>query len=398
MRFILVLAFLDLLDAMYQASKKPSSPARQVSVRVCEKTALHPLARARGSEGVSDFRVSYRAATARKRVDRTVFSQTRQQGDKALPSPRSRVYRSMDLSTLSPRIQLTGFQHMLTALRITCRTLAKSPAFSITAIAALALGIGANTAIFSVVNQVLLNPAGVSHPERIVALRVKYDKLALKSISVSVPDFSDVQKSTQLFESAAVIGTGDYNYTGSGMPERLQGAAVSVQWFDVFGAKPRLGRIFQPEEDKPKANQVVVLSFAAWKRLFGQDAGVLGRTIELNRTPYRVIGVMGPEFRWPSNADLWVPLGLPAGRVQSRQSLQRKLRRRGSPEARNQVRASRGLHDHPQRSSAQQRQHEAAPMRRTPRGACSLCPSPISSPEIPKLPCWCCSHPWALFC
>src|ERR1700676_4708029 len=96
------------------------------------------------------------------------------------------------------------------------------------------------------------------------------------------------------------------------MPERLQGAAVSLQWFDVFGAKPRLGRVFQLEQDHPKANHVVVLSYGAWKRLFGQDASVLGRTIELNRTPYRVIGVMGPEFRWPSNADLWVPLGLPA--------------------------------------------------------------------------------------
>ena len=201
---------------------------------------------------------------------------------------------------------------MTPTLRITCRTLAKSPAFSLTAIAALALGIGANTAIFSVVNQVLLNPAGVSHPERIVALRVKYDKLALKSIPVSVPDFSDVQKSNQLFESGAVLGQGDYNYTGSGMAERLQGASVSLQWFDVFGAKPRLGRLFQPEEDQPKANQVVVLSYAAWKRLFGQDATVLGRTIELNRTPYRVIGVMGPEFCWPAATDLWVPLGLPS--------------------------------------------------------------------------------------
>ena len=201
---------------------------------------------------------------------------------------------------------------MTPTLRITCRTLAKSPAFSLTAIAALALGIGANTAIFSVVNQVLLNPAGVSHPERIVALRVKYDKLALKNIGISVPDFSDVQKSNQLFESGAVLGQGDYNYTGSGMAERLQGASVSLQWFDVFGAKPRLGRLFQPEEDQPKANQVVVLSYAAWKRLFGQDATVLGRTIELNRTPYRVIGVMGPEFRWPAATDLWVPLGLPS--------------------------------------------------------------------------------------
>src|SRR5260370_1546847 len=87
---------------------------------------------------------------------------------------------------------------MLSDLRRTCRTLAKSPAFSLTAVAALALGIGANTAIFSVVNEVLLNPAGVTNPERIVSLRVKYDKLALRSIPVSVPDFSDVQKSTQL--------------------------------------------------------------------------------------------------------------------------------------------------------------------------------------------------------
>ena len=117
---------------------------------------------------------------------------------------------------------------MISTLRITFRTLAKTPAFSLTAIAALALGIGSNTAIFSVVNQVLLNPAGASNPDRMAALRVKYDKLALRSISVSVPDFSDVQKSTQLIEAAALIGPGDFNYTGSGMPERLQGAAAPL--------------------------------------------------------------------------------------------------------------------------------------------------------------------------
>jgi predicted permease len=197
-------------------------------------------------------------------------------------------------------------------LRITCRTLAKSPGFSITAVAALALGIGANTAIFSVVNEVLLNPAGVAGPGRVAALRVKYDKLALRSIPVSAPDFDDAHKGAQWFESGAMLDVGDYNYTGSGIPERLEGAAVSVEWFDVFGAKPRLGRVFRPEEDRPNANQLVVLSFAAWKRLYGQDAGVLGKTIELNQIPYRVIGVMGPEFRWPANTDLWVPLGLEA--------------------------------------------------------------------------------------
>jgi len=194
-------------------------------------------------------------------------------------------------------------------LRITCRTLAKSPGFTLTAVVALALGIGANTAIFSVVNEILLNPAGVVQPGRIAALRAKYDKLALRSIPVSVPDFEDVHKSTQLIEFAAMQQPGNYNYTGSGVPERLQGADVSLEWFDVFGAKPRLGRVFTPEEDKPDANRVVVLSFGAWRRLFGEDAGVLGRTIELNQLPYRIVGVMGPEFGWPAATDVWVPLG-----------------------------------------------------------------------------------------
>jgi len=199
---------------------------------------------------------------------------------------------------------------MIKDFRYAIRALMKAPGFSAATVITLALGIGANTAIFSVVNQVLLNPGGITNPERIVAVRVKYDKLALSSIEVSVPDFADVKGSTDLFENAAIQGNGFYNYTGSGIPEPLRGATVSAGWFDVFGAKPRLGRTFQPEEDKPNAGNVVVLSYAAWKRLFGQDAGVLGRSIELNQTPYRVVGVMGPEFRWPAFADIWVPLGL----------------------------------------------------------------------------------------
>src|SRR5260370_16697933 len=150
----------------------------------------------------------------------------------------------------------------VTDLRYAAHTLLKSPGFAVAAIGALALGIGANTAIFSVVNEVLLNPAGISNPDRIAALRVKYDKLALKSIGVSAPDFSDVHKSTQLFESGALLGQGDYNYTGSGVPQRLQGATVSVQWFEVFGATPRFGPFFQNHTDQPTANHLAALSFA----------------------------------------------------------------------------------------------------------------------------------------
>jgi len=197
---------------------------------------------------------------------------------------------------------------MFSDLRFALRTLAKSPAFGITAVAVLALGIGANTAIFSIVSQVLLSPEGVTHPERIISLRVKYDKLALRSIPVSLPDFTDVLTSTEFFESAAIQAGGDFDYTGSGVPERLRGATVMSGWFDTFGAKPRLGIVFSQDEDRPNANQVVVLSFAAWKRLFGQDASVLGRSIKLNEKQNRVIGVMGPEFQWPSGMDLWVPM------------------------------------------------------------------------------------------
>ena len=128
--------------------------------------------------------------------------------------------------------------------RYAVRRLLKTPGYTVVALATLALGIGANTAIFSVVNQVLLNPAGVAHPERIVSLRVQYDKLALHNIGVSIPDFADVLHSTQQFDAAALIDPGDFNYTGSTVPERLAGASVTRE---------------------------VVLSYAAWKRLFGRD-------------------------------------------------------------------------------------------------------------------------------
>ena len=200
---------------------------------------------------------------------------------------------------------------MTSDLRLAGRALARNPAFTLTALATLALGIGANTAIFSVVNQVLLNPSGVQEPDRVVALRARYDKLALRSIPVSVPDFADVETSRTVFDAAAVMRDGDFNYTGQGVPERLQGALVSLRWFDVFRARPMLGRLFAPEEDRPDANQVAVLSYAAWARLFGRDQGVIGRTLELNQKPYRIVGVMGPDFRWPAR------VGCPATTISS---------------------------------------------------------------------------------
>ena len=99
----------------------------------------------------------------------------------------------------------------------------------------------------------------------------------------------------------------------------LQGARVSRSWFDVFGTKPVLGRVFSAEEDSPNQNHVVVLAYATWSRLFGRDSGVVGRTITLDQRPYRVVGVMGPEFRWPAGVEVWTPLGT-RGQVHSRRT------------------------------------------------------------------------------
>jgi predicted permease len=195
------------------------------------------------------------------------------------------------------------------------RVLAKSPGFAIVAVLTLALGIGANTAVFSVMNAVLLNPSGVPHPDSVVALRAKYNFGNLQNINVSPPDFGDAVSGKEVFTSAAVLQAAAFNYGGAGVtPERLTGAKVSWQWFDVFWARPALGRVFRPEEDQPGAEHEVVLSYLTWKRRFGGDPAILGRSLLLNQESYQVVGVMGPEFNWPNQAEIWVPIGLPPGR------------------------------------------------------------------------------------
>ena len=203
-------------------------------------------------------------------------------------------------------------KNLVQDLRFAIRMLAKNPGFTLVAILTLALGIGANTAIFSVINSLLLHPHGIAHPDRLAVVRARYEKLNLKSIVISAPDFTFVRDNKQVFAASAIELPGSFNYTGSDRPERLRGAQVTSQWFDVFEARPMLGRVFTPEEDQPKANFEVVLAYDTWKTFFGGDPGIVERNIQLNRQSYRVIGVMGPEFQWPNPTDLWVPLGLKA--------------------------------------------------------------------------------------
>jgi predicted permease len=202
---------------------------------------------------------------------------------------------------------------ILQDLRYALRGLFKSPAFVVVAILTLALGIGANVAVFAVMNAILLNPSGIPHPGSVVALRVKYAIGDLQNISMSAPDFGDAVAGKHIFKSAAVLRNASYNYTPDGSnPERLMGAQVSWQWFDVFWANPHLGRVFRPEEDQPNANHEVVLSYRTWKRRFGGDPSILGRSILLNQESYQVIGVTQPDFDWPNGAELWTPIALPS--------------------------------------------------------------------------------------
>jgi predicted permease len=199
---------------------------------------------------------------------------------------------------------------LLQDLRYAIRMLLKNPGFALVAVLTLALGIGANTAIFSVVNALLLHPSGIPHPERLAAIRVRYEKLNLKSIVISAPDYTFVRDNKQTFAASAIETQANFNYATGSWPLLLRGAKVSSQWFDVFEAKPLLGRVFTPEEDQPNADREVVLAYNTWKSIFGGDADIVGRSVQLNQQPYKIVGVMGPDFEWPSQTDLWAPLGL----------------------------------------------------------------------------------------
>lgn len=201
-------------------------------------------------------------------------------------------------------------QTLLGNIRYGLRQLRNAPTFTVVAILTLALGVGANTAIFSVIQAVLLQPAGVSEPDRVASFNVRYTQLNMPSIGVSAPDLKDAQSLTGLVDAAAISRPGSFNMTTSGGTEHLQAAVISRDWFRVFGAQPILGRVFSPEEDQKGANYVAVLSYSAWQRIFGGQPDAIGKSMVMDGQTYRVIGVMRSDFDWPRGQDIWVPLGL----------------------------------------------------------------------------------------
>ncbi|HTX42312.1 MAG TPA: ABC transporter permease [Acidobacteriaceae bacterium] len=190
------------------------------------------------------------------------------------------------------------------------RVLLKAPGFTFAAVAALALGIGANTAIFSVVDAVLLKPLSYPDADRIVQFGSRSTTIA--SFLSAVPEFHLYQRQTQVFQEVAaydMAGPG-FNLTGD-RPEQIQGIHVTEDYFRLFGAPVILGRTFTREEDSPNGGRVVVLSYGLWQRRFGGDPAIVGKTLLLGNEPYTIIGVIGKEFLSDPQADIWLPFQFP---------------------------------------------------------------------------------------
>ncbi len=203
-------------------------------------------------------------------------------------------------------------------VRYALRTLAHNRGFTAVVVLTLALGIGSNTAIFSVVNGVLLRPPPFGDPDRIVMV---HQSTATIPYGVTSPaNFLDWVERNRVFESIAAIRFRSYNLTGSGEPEKIMARSVSPPFFSVMGVKPLLGRGFAPGDDIPGNHQVVVLAHGLWQRRFGSDLEIVGKTVRLDGSPYTVVGVMPLGFHYPSNTPLWTPMVLTAEERERRTS------------------------------------------------------------------------------
>jgi predicted permease len=201
-------------------------------------------------------------------------------------------------------------------LRYGARMFRKSPGFTAVAILTLALGIGANAAIFSVVNAVLLSPLPYADAHRLILVKEVLPNTSAEPFNVSGPDIAEIQRLNHVFEVVGGFRVWTYEFSGRGEPARVTANRISSNLFDVLGVQPVAGRAFEPQEEQ-FGHQVVVLSYGFWQRQFGGQHDVLGQTINLDRKPYTIVGVMPQSFVFPLPgmmqgvaADLWVPLGL----------------------------------------------------------------------------------------
>ena len=195
-------------------------------------------------------------------------------------------------------------------IRFGLRMLIKSPGITLTAILAFAVGIGATAAMISVADIYLRNPITFPEVDRIVMVLGRAPGQTEGWSSISPADFEDWRAQNHSFESLAAYNWADVNLTDVGEPVKVQGFRVSANFFDVLRATPRLGRGFASGEDEPGREHVAVLSAGLWRRQFGSDPNVVGRTVRLDGTPVQVVGVMNDKVRFPQGVDIWIPLAL----------------------------------------------------------------------------------------
>jgi len=202
-------------------------------------------------------------------------------------------------------------QTLLQDLRYGARMLWKSPGFTLIAVITLALGIGANTAIFSVIDALMLRPLPFREPDNLFQVWESNVKLGYNEMDASYPNFADWRDQNQVFEQIAIFSGRTYNLAGAAEPERIQGAIVAPAFFPLLGVKPMLGRVLAPEEDHPNKVFSVVMSERLWRRRFNSDPQIIGRTISLDTESFTVVGVV-PNIKdlagLPNDTDLWIPI------------------------------------------------------------------------------------------
>ena len=211
---------------------------------------------------------------------------------------------------------------MLTSIRrdlqYALRTLARNPGFACVSILALGLGIGANSAIFTVVNSVLLQPLHFDKPEQLIVVRERNLKSGFPQFSLSPGNYLDFRGHNHSFSGIAAFGGRGFNLAGGTQPERLRGARVTVDFFQVLGRTPILGRTFTARENQFGAPLVAILSYGLWQRRFAGDRGALGQTLKMNEELYTVVGVMPADFEFPGRTEVWAPLTMDTQNWQQR--------------------------------------------------------------------------------
>jgi putative ABC transport system permease protein len=196
-------------------------------------------------------------------------------------------------------------------LRFALRMVRREPVATVVAVATLALSIGATSAMFSLVNSVVIRPLPYAAPEQLVEVRLQAPGLKIEKLELADNEYFFFAREKHLFDSLAAYSTSESNLTGIEPPERIGLASVSASLFRVLGVTPLFGRVFTPDEDRPGRTGSAILSYSYWRRRFGADPHVLGVTVRLNGVPHTVVAVMRPDFQMPSrDIGIWVPLGL----------------------------------------------------------------------------------------